>query len=134
MARFGTGNTNSGVAQKLAGRSASSRGDVRSISSSVVRRIRASRARPRLGRLFLVEDLVINASLPPIGLPCGDDSAIDFSVRAHAIGVDQHQAYAIGHSDGHEPPLAVTPSRVLDDGRRAIEDQRCELEIKSALP
>jgi len=62
-----------------------------------------------------------------------DDSTNYDIVEVRPIRVDERQDLAVGHTRCHETLLAILAAIVSTEQHRAVEDQRCEFELKPAV-
>src|SRR6185437_7826254 len=115
--------------KKSSGRSASSGGEVRMMSSSVMLSISAKFARPRPG--FSVERFVIVSSLSSVTAARGNNPANDATI-SHAIGVDDSQIPAVSDTNRNDTPFTVVPARVVPLINVSVKDQRREREVETA--
>src|SRR5579871_4285639 len=97
--------------QKSYGRFASSGGDVRSISSSLMRRSLLKSARPTLGILACLR-LAIQPPFACVASTRRDDPAYSSSLVG-AIGIDDGQMEAVCDTDRYDSRLTVIRALVL---------------------
>jgi len=129
---FGTGSTTTAWVQKSAGRSASSRGEVRRISRSVTRRSFARSARPRTalsGATGRFDRRLVLMAITQTGRNESSDNLAGFGpIRVHNGKRD-----TLGEPDGHNATFCAVPAVVLAFERGAFEDQPGELEIDATV-
>jgi len=113
MGRLGLGCTMAASVQKSAGRSASSGGEVRSITRSLVLRSLARSARPRAGRSLLFEGFEVRFTLTSVAQPGRDDPAHDPATGPGPVGVDHGECEPLSKANSDDPSLAVVPARVV---------------------
>src|SRR5262245_24057748 len=134
MACLGVGRVSSASSQKSLGRSASSGGEVRAISASVITRSRARSALPRVGRSATLETGLVRFALTAIAPSSRDNPAFEAVRWLLAIGIHEGDFDPIGQSDSDGSLLPVIQPAILPLEDRPTEDQAGKLKIEAAVP